>query len=120
MSAGSRLLTKSVPLYVIATMIILLRCYVRTRIVKSFGKDDWAMLGAGVCIAITQEALYGFQANIPITAVCNGMLCLLYDTDHARVGKQCRDLKSKSGKVSRPAQGPPTSPGVGGGGAGIC
>jgi len=81
MSAGSKLLTKSVPLYVTATTIILLRCYVRIRIVKSFGKDDWAMLGAGVCIVVTQEALYESQANMPITAVCDGMLRLLYDTD---------------------------------------
>ncbi|KAF2621923.1 hypothetical protein BU25DRAFT_296680, partial [Macroventuria anomochaeta] len=36
-------------LYLVTIGVIMLRCYVRCRVIKSFGNDDWAMLGAGVC-----------------------------------------------------------------------
>lgn len=49
MSAGN-LIAESVPLYLLAIGVILLRCYVRSRVIKSFGNDDWAMLGTGVRI----------------------------------------------------------------------
>lgn len=48
--SGKNLLAESVPLFSIALAVIMLRCYDRTRIVKSVGKDDWVMLCAGVRI----------------------------------------------------------------------
>ncbi|KAF5848311.1 hypothetical protein GGP41_005711 [Bipolaris sorokiniana] len=41
-----RLLAYSIPQYVFALLVALLRCWVRLKIVKSFGRDDWVMISA--------------------------------------------------------------------------
>jgi hypothetical protein len=46
-----RLLAYSIPQYVFALLVALLRCWVRLKIVKSFGRDDWVMISALVRMA---------------------------------------------------------------------
>jgi hypothetical protein len=43
------LLAKAGSIFGIAASVVLLRIYVRVRVVKSFGQDDWAMILAMVC-----------------------------------------------------------------------
>lgn len=43
------LLGKAGSVFAVAASVVLLRIFVRIRIVKSFGKDDWAMILAMVC-----------------------------------------------------------------------
>lgn len=45
-SRGPELQRAAIAFYVVACGAVLLRCYVRTRIVKQFGVDDWFMLAA--------------------------------------------------------------------------
>jgi hypothetical protein len=35
-----------------AAIVVLLRCYVRIRVLRVFGIDDWVMLGAMVCFSL--------------------------------------------------------------------
>lgn len=49
--SSRRLLAYSIPQYVLAMLVALLRCWVRLKIVKSFGRDDWVMISALVRIA---------------------------------------------------------------------
>ncbi|KAJ5026088.1 hypothetical protein PSV08DRAFT_248054 [Bipolaris maydis] len=44
--SSRRLLAYSIPQYVVALSVALLRCWVRLKIVKSFGRDDWVMISA--------------------------------------------------------------------------
>lgn len=43
-SNGPVLLAQTAPIYAIAAAVVLARCYTRLMIVKSFGRDDWAMV----------------------------------------------------------------------------
>jgi hypothetical protein len=43
-SNGPILLAQTAPIYAIAAAVVVARCYTRLMIVKSFGRDDWAML----------------------------------------------------------------------------
>ena len=45
---ANEILAKTVPFYAVAIAVVALRCWVRVRIVKSFGHDDWVMIGAAV------------------------------------------------------------------------
>jgi hypothetical protein len=36
---------------VIAMIVTALRCFVRIRLLKAFGADDWLMLAAAVCLS---------------------------------------------------------------------
>jgi hypothetical protein len=46
-SNGPMLLAQVAPIYAIAALVVLGRCYVRAMIVKSFRGDDWTMV---VCL----------------------------------------------------------------------
>lgn len=47
-SNGPALLAQTGSMFALAALVVLGRCYTRVLVVKSFGKDDWAMLGAMV------------------------------------------------------------------------
>lgn len=57
------LLTQFGALFGVATVIVLLRCYVRAVMIKSFGKDDWLMLLALAFSAAT-FATYVAQTKV--------------------------------------------------------
>lgn len=41
---GPVLLVQTTPAFAVAALVVLLRCYARARILKSFGTDDWVMI----------------------------------------------------------------------------
>jgi hypothetical protein len=49
---------------VIAMIVTALRCFVRIRLLKAFGADDWLMLAAAVCFA--------FYCSFSLAGVANG------------------------------------------------
>jgi hypothetical protein len=51
-SNGPILLAQVAPIYTIAALVVLGRCYVRAVIVKSFRGDDWTMVGCLVSVIV--------------------------------------------------------------------
>jgi hypothetical protein len=51
-SNGPMLLAQVAPIYAIAALVVLGRCYVRAVIVKSFRGDDWTMIGCLVSVFV--------------------------------------------------------------------
>ncbi|KNG45398.1 hypothetical protein TW65_07930 [Stemphylium lycopersici] len=49
---GPVLLVQTTPAFAVAALVVLLRCYARARILKSFGTDDWVMIVTLVCYAV--------------------------------------------------------------------
>jgi hypothetical protein len=47
-SNGPVLLAQTASIFAIAALVVSGRCYTRGFVIKSFGKDDWAMLAAMV------------------------------------------------------------------------
>jgi ethanolamine transporter EutH len=52
-SNGPTLLAQVVPIYAIAVLVVLGRCYVRAVMVKSFRWDDWTMVVCLVGVPVT-------------------------------------------------------------------
>ena len=55
-SNGPILLAQVAPIYAIAALVVIGRCYVRALIVKSFRGDDWTMVGCLVSILVPNLA----------------------------------------------------------------
>jgi hypothetical protein len=55
-SNGPTLLAQVAPIYAIAALVVLGRCYVRAIIVKSFRWDDWTMVACLVSILVLSTA----------------------------------------------------------------
>ncbi|KAH7068331.1 hypothetical protein BKA63DRAFT_581790 [Paraphoma chrysanthemicola] len=60
-SNGPMLLAQVAPIYAIAALVVLGRCYVRVLIVKSFRWDDWTML---VCLVFATSCFVAFVIEI--------------------------------------------------------
>ena len=56
-SNGPILLAQTAPIYAIAATVVIARCYTRVMIVKSFGKDDWAMVATLVSARLLPSSL---------------------------------------------------------------
>jgi hypothetical protein len=56
-SNGPILLAQVAPIYAIAALVVLGRCYVRAVIVKSFPGDDWTMVGCLVSVLVPNVAM---------------------------------------------------------------
>ena len=68
-------------LFAVAMIVVLLRFYVRIRIVKAFRKDDWAMLVAMVCHLFTSQQ--GQTANFCVQLCFIGtFVCILVRTEY--------------------------------------
>ena len=61
-SNGPTLLAQVAPIYAIAALVVLGRCYVRAVIVKSFRWDDWTMVMCLVSISVPSafEKIYSY------------------------------------------------------------
>ncbi|KAF1834932.1 hypothetical protein BDW02DRAFT_317965 [Decorospora gaudefroyi] len=62
---GPVLLAQTVPVFTVAALVVFLRCYIRARVVKSFGKDDWTMVAAIVCATICCTC-YSIQVSLGV------------------------------------------------------
>lgn len=62
-SNAPALLAQTGALFGTAVLIVILRCYVRAKILKSFGKDDWAMLLAST-FALATFIVYANETNV--------------------------------------------------------
>lgn len=51
-SIGSQLLGVSILFLITSLVFVALRCYVRVRLVKAFGPDDWLMVAALVNLLV--------------------------------------------------------------------
>jgi hypothetical protein len=47
-SSGAALASVNIAAVTLATIVTMLRCYVRIRLLKAFGSDDWLMVAAAV------------------------------------------------------------------------
>lgn len=61
---GPQLIGVNVLFLTLAVIATTLRCYVRIKMVKAFGLDDWLMVGAAVCLPIHPQLLrFNNRAN---------------------------------------------------------
>lgn len=54
---GPQLIGVNVLFLTLAVIATTLRCYVRIKMVKAFGLDDWLMVGAAVCLPMVSKSL---------------------------------------------------------------
>jgi hypothetical protein len=75
------LLAQTAPIYAIAALVVLGRCYVRALIVKSFRWDDWTMALTMVRMSMCKTVL---SADHHVIGVRNSVLCSICDGDPSR------------------------------------
>jgi len=56
-SNANNLIAEAATLCFIATLTVLLRCYARIVVIKSFGNDDWTMILAMVSVLLKKSVL---------------------------------------------------------------
>src|SRR5690242_16265278 len=102
-SNGPMLLAQVAPIYAIAALVVLGRCYVRVLIVKSFRWDDWTMLVCLVSLPRCFTILIIF-ADTQLSGFRNIVLCRIRNRDPPRRRQACRCDNFRQGAVQTASQ----------------
>ena len=79
MSKASKILGVNSAALVLAITTTLLRCFVRIRLIKAFGLDDWLMTAATVCLLS-----YGFGNENALTQISTHFRSVFASIVHSR------------------------------------